>query len=302
MAKVGIMIEGQEGLNWDRWRRICHDADTLGFDSLRRSDHLISLMKAPDRDCIETWASLALAAEWTKRIEFGPMVSPMTFRLPAILAKMAAAVDVLSGGRVILGVGAGWNENEHTEFGIPFYTEKERFDHLEQGIRTMHDTWNRSNPKPAHNPIPLLMGGKGRKRTIPLVAREASEWNVSRLDTDLYRQGREDLEASCREIGRDPSSIRHSVMTGYIIGRDKSELRDRAGQVSKVVRQLSGMTPDEVIEDRKEAWFVGTPEEIAEKMRSVCGLGVDLFMLQHFLLDDSDALKLLASDVIPAVA
>jgi alkanesulfonate monooxygenase SsuD/methylene tetrahydromethanopterin reductase-like flavin-dependent oxidoreductase (luciferase family) len=302
MAKVGIMIEGQEGLTWDRWRRICHDADTLGFDSLRRSDHLISLMDAPERDCIETWASLALTAEWTKRIQFGPMVSPMTFRLPAILAKMAAAVDVLSGGRVILGVGAGWNENEHTEFGVPFLTEKERFDRLEHGIVAMRETWKKSNPKPVHNPMPLLMGGKGRKRTIPLVAREAAEWNLSRLDTDMYRQGSEDLEAACREIGRDPSSIRHSVMTGYIVGRDKSELRDRAGQVSKVVRRLSGMTPDEVIEDRREAWFVGTPEEIVEKMRKVAALGVDLLMLQHFVLDDSDALKLLASEVIPAVA
>jgi alkanesulfonate monooxygenase SsuD/methylene tetrahydromethanopterin reductase-like flavin-dependent oxidoreductase (luciferase family) len=302
MAKLGIMIEGQEGLSWERWRRICHDADTLGFDSLRRSDHLTSLMGDPDRDCIETWASLAVTAEWTKRIQFGPMVSPMTFRHPAILAKMAAAVDVLSGGRVILGVGAGWNENEHKVFGIPFYTEKERFEHLEAGIRTMRETWDRSNPKPVHNPMPLLIGGKGRKRTIPLVAREAAEWNVSRLDTDLYRQAGEDLERACREIGRDPKSIRHSVMTGYIIGRDKSELRERASQLSRVVTPMSHMSPDEVIENRKQAWFVGTPEEIAEKMRGVASLGVDLFMLQHFLLDDSDALQLLASEVIPAVA
>jgi alkanesulfonate monooxygenase SsuD/methylene tetrahydromethanopterin reductase-like flavin-dependent oxidoreductase (luciferase family) len=302
MTKIGIMIEGQEGLNWGRWRGICHDADTLGFDSLRRSDHLISLMNAPERDCIETWASLAVAAEWTKRIQFGPMVSPMTFRLPAILAKMAASVDVLSGGRVILGVGAGWNDNEHKVFGIPFYTEKERFDHLETGIRTMRETWNNSNPKPVHNPMPLLMGGKGRKRTIPLVAREASEWNVSRLDLDLYREASADLETSCREIGRDPETIRHSIMTSYLIGRDRTELRERAAQVSQVVGGLGGMTPDEVIENRKHAWFVGTPEEIAERMREVAKLGVDLFMLQHFLLDDSDALKLLASEVIPAVA
>lgn len=302
MTKIGIMIEGQEGLNWGRWRGICHDADTLGFDSLRRSDHLISLMNAPERDCIETWASLAVAAEWTKRIQFGPMVSPMTFRLPAILAKMAASVDVLSEGRVILGVGAGWNDNEHKVFGIPFYTEKERFDHLETGIRTMRETWNNSNPKPVHNPMPLLMGGKGRKRTIPLVAREASEWNVSRLDVDLYREASADLETSCREIGRDPKTIRHSIMTSYLIGRDRTELRERAAQVSQVVGGLGGMTPDEVIENRKHAWFVGTPEEIAERMREVAKLGVDLFMLQHFLLDDSDALKLLASEVIPAVA
>lgn len=302
MAKVGIMIEGQEGLDWDRWRRICHDADTLGFDSLRRSDHLTSLMGDPERDCIETWASLALAAEWTKRIQFGPMVSPITFRLPAILAKMAAAVDVLSGGRVILGVGAGWNENEHSVFGIPFYTEKERFEHLEAGIRTMRETWDKSHPKPVHNPMPLLIGGKGRKRTIPLVAREASEWNVSRLDKDLYKEASQDLETECRAIRRDPKTIRHSVMTSYIIGRDRSELRERAAQVSRILPPLSGMTPDEVIENRKDAWFVGTPEEVAAKIRGVAAMGVDLFMLQHFLLDDADALKLLATDVIPAVA
>jgi alkanesulfonate monooxygenase SsuD/methylene tetrahydromethanopterin reductase-like flavin-dependent oxidoreductase (luciferase family) len=187
-------------------------------------------------------------------------------------------------------------------FGIPFYTEKERFEHLEQGIRAMREAWNSSNPKPVHNPMPLLMGGKGRKRTIPLVAREASEWNMSRLDLDLYKQAGADLEASCREIGRDPKSIRRSVMTGYIIGRDRSELRERAAQVSRVVTQMSKMTPDEVIENRKQAWFVGTPEEIAEKMRGVAAMGVDLFMLQHFLLDDADALKLLATDVLPAVA
>jgi alkanesulfonate monooxygenase SsuD/methylene tetrahydromethanopterin reductase-like flavin-dependent oxidoreductase (luciferase family) len=302
MAKVGIMIEGQEGLNWDRWRRICHDTDTLGFDSLRRSDHLVSLMGAPERDCIECWISLALAAEWTNRIEFGPMVSPMTFRHPAVLARMAASVDVLSDGRVILGVGAGWNENEHREFGIPFLTERQRFDLLEQGVRTMRETWSKSNPKPIRNPMPLLMGGKGRKRTLPIVAREASEWNQSRLDTEMYKESREVLDACCRDIGRDPRSIRHSVMAGYIIGRDRSELRERASQVSQIVRDLKGMTPDEVLEDRRSAWFVGTPEEIAEKMRQVAGLGVDLFMLQHFLLDDSDALSLLAVEVLPAVA
>jgi alkanesulfonate monooxygenase SsuD/methylene tetrahydromethanopterin reductase-like flavin-dependent oxidoreductase (luciferase family) len=301
MAKVGIMLEGQEGLNWERWRRICHDADTLGFDSLRRSDHLISLMGAPERDCIETWVSLALAAEWTKRIQFGPMVSPMTFRHPAILAKMAAAVDILAGGRVILGVGAGWNENEHRVFGVPFFNQKERFDHLEEGILAMRDTWNKSNPKPMRNPMPLLMGGKGTKRTLPIVAREASEWNMTRIDLDMYEEGRAVLETSCREIGRDPSTIRHSMMTSYIIGRDRSELRERAAQVSKIVRDLSGKTPDEVIEDRRHAWFVGTPEEIAQKMRGIAAHGVDLFMLQHFLLDDSDALKLLASEVMPAI-
>lgn len=296
------MIEGQEGLGWARWRRICQTTDSLGFASLRRSDHLISLMGRSERDCIECWESLALAAEWTKRIEFGPMVSPMTFRLPGLLAKMAASVDALSGGRLILGVGAGWNENEHVEFRIPFLTEKERFERLESGIRVMREVWEKSNPKPARNPIPLLIGGKGARRTLSLVAREASEWNYSTLDPDGFRQRREVLEERCREAGRDPAEIRRSVMTSFIVGRNRSELLDRAHNVGQIVRALNALTPDEILENRKDAWFVGTPEEIAQRMRELARLGIDLFMLQHFLLDDSDALELLAKEVIPAIA
>src|SRR5256886_8444871 len=193
MTQIGIMIEGQEGLSWERWRRICQDTDSLGFASLRRSDHLVSLMSSPDRDCIECWTSLALAAEWTKRIEFGPMVSPMTFRLPGVLAKIAATVDALSGGRLILGVGAGWNENEHRLFDIPFYTEKERFERLDAGIKKMRETWDATYPKPVRNPIPLLIGAKGAKRTLPLVAREASERNLFRLGAQMFSQSAENL-------------------------------------------------------------------------------------------------------------
>ena len=296
------MIEGQEGLTWERWRHICHDADTLGFDSLRRSEHLFSVMGAVDRDCIECWTSLALAAEWTKTIEFGTMVSPMTFRPPAVLARTAAAVDVLSGGRLILGVGAGWYEREHVDFGIPFLTMRERMDLLEDGIKTIRATWAKSNPKPVRNSIPLLMGGLGEKRALPMVAREAVEWNMTRLDLDVYKQKRKILDDACRAIGRDPATIRQSLMTSYIIGRNQSELRDRAVQVREIVPRLKDLEPDAVLESVRETWFVGTPDEIAEKMRRLTALGFDLFMLQHFLLDDREALRLVASDVIPAVA
>ena len=302
MTQVGIMIEGQEGLGWERWRRICHDTDRLGFASLRRSDHLISLMSSPDRDCVECWTSLALAAEWTKRIEFGPMVSPITFRLPSMLAKIAAAVDALSGGRLILGVGAGWNENEHRVFDIPFYTQKDRFDRLEAGITTMRRIWETTQPRPARVPIPLLLGGKGARRTIPLVAREAAEWNFSRLDADMFRHGREMLEQCCRDIGRDPTTIRRSVMTTYIIGRDRDELRERALKLQEVLPSLKGLEAEQVLEKMRQQAFAGSPEEIASQMREHARLGVDLFMLQHFVLDDADALELLAKEVIPAVA
>ena len=302
MAKLGIMIEGQEGLSWERWRRICEAADSLGFDTLRRSDHFVSLMGEPERDCIECWTSLALAAEWTKRIQIGPMVSPMTFRLPALLARMAASVDVLSNGRLILGVGAGWNEHEHTEFGIPFFTQRERFEHLEEGIKAIRDTWKKAHPRPVRGEVPLLMGGKGRKRTLPLVAREAAEWNLSMLDAETYQERREALQADCRDIGRDPATIRSSVMAGYIIGRDKDELRERAAQVKKIVTRIESTDPDDILREQSAKWFVGTPEEVAQQMRKFASMGVDLFVLQHFLLDDRDALELLAKEVIPAVA
>jgi alkanesulfonate monooxygenase SsuD/methylene tetrahydromethanopterin reductase-like flavin-dependent oxidoreductase (luciferase family) len=302
MTQVGIMLEAQEGLTWERWRRICRDTDTLGFASLRRSDHLVSLTGDAERDCVECWTSLALAAEWTKRIEFGPMVTPMTFRPPSVLAKMAAAVDALSGGRLLLGVGAGWNEREHRMFDLPFYTERERFERLEMGIKALRDIWSKTNPKPARNPIPLLIGGKGRKRTLPLAAREASEWNLSRLDADAFRELSGALDEDCREIGRDPSDIRRSVMTTYIVGHDEDELRERALKLREVMASLKNQDADQVLRTMRPRAFVGTPEEIAEQMREHAKLGVDLFMLQHFLLDDSDALELLAREVIPAVA
>jgi alkanesulfonate monooxygenase SsuD/methylene tetrahydromethanopterin reductase-like flavin-dependent oxidoreductase (luciferase family) len=302
VAKIGVMIEGQEGLTWDRWRLICHDAEALGFDSLRRSDHLFSVMGAVERDCIECWTSLALAAEWTKKIEFGPMVSPMTFRPPALLARMATAVDLISGGRLILGVGGGWYEREHVENGIPFLTLGGRMDLLEEGIKTIRATWQNANPKPTRGTIPFLMGGRGEKRALPMVAREAVEWNLSHMDADEYQQKRKVLDAACHAIGRDPSSIRHSVMASFIIGRDRGEVRERALQMRDVIPSLKGLDANEVMAKVGKTGLVGTPEEIAEQINKHSALGVDLFMLRHLLLDDRDALKLLASDVIPAVA
>ena len=304
MAKIGIMIEGQEGLSWERWRNLCRDVEALGFDSLRRSEHLISLMgdDTSSRDCIDCWTSLALAAEWTKTIQLGPMVSPITFHHAAMLARKAAAVDVLSGGRLILGVGAGWNENEHVKFGIPFLTTGGRMDLFEQGVARIRETWTLSNPKPAQDPMPLLMGGVGEKRALPLVAREAAEWNYTRMDHEEYKHKRDVINRACKEIGRDPASIRYSVMTTYIIGRDLDDLRRRALHLAEVVPSFKRDTADEILDAVRQRALVGTPDEIAEQVRNYAALGVDLFMLQHFLLDDRDALQLLASDVIPAVA
>jgi alkanesulfonate monooxygenase SsuD/methylene tetrahydromethanopterin reductase-like flavin-dependent oxidoreductase (luciferase family) len=297
------MIEGQEGLSWERWRRICEDTDRLGFASLRRSDHLISLMGGDSLECIDVWASLTMASQWTKRIEFGPMVSPMTFYEPAVLARHAASVDVLSGGRLILGLGAGWNEREHQLFHVPFLDVKGRMDRFERGVAIIRATWSLSHPRPPRGgKVPVLMGGVGEKRALPIVAREADEWNHSRLDAEEYRHKRQVLDNCCKEIGRDPASIRYSVMTTYIVGRDRDDLRERALKLQQVIPRLKGLDADAVLAKVRESAFVGTPAEVAGQIREYAQLGVDLFMLQHFLLDDSDELELLAKEVMPAVA
>jgi len=295
------MIEGQEGLTWDHWQAICRDVDGLDFASLRRSDHLFSVMKQGNREALECWISLGLAAEWTERVQIGPMVSPMTFRHPALLAKMAAAVDRLAGGRLILGVGAGWNEDEHRAFGVPFPTARERFDNLESGIERIRHTWRENRPAPVHGEVPLLIGGSGEKRTLKIAAREAAEWNLNGAELDVYRAKSEVLAAHCDEIGRDPGSIRHSVMAPYCIGRDRAELRERVGRLAEVLVRLQGKDPDAALEDVGRRGFVGTPEEIVAKMRPFVDAGMDLFLLQHFLLDDTDALRLLSEEVVPAL-
>ena len=302
MTKLGIMIEGQEGLNWERWRTLCADTDELGFHALRRSDHLFSVMGVEGRECIDPWVSLGLAAQWTRRIRIGVMVSPLTFYMPAALARAAASVDQLCGGRLDFGVGAGWNEQEHERHRVPFLTLKERMDRLEAGIETIRESWRLNATKPVQDPMWLLMGGTGEKRALRIVAREAGEWNLSRLDAELFKHKSALVDAYCVDAGRDPAEIRRSIMTTFIVGRDRSELRRRAEELSQVLPRFAGLGPDEVLEKAAAGALVGTPAEIVDRIREFAALGVDLFMLQHFLMDDRDALRLLAEEVMPAVA
>src|SRR5687767_14544106 len=139
--RLALMIEGQEGLTWERWRRIARTAEQGGFDSLFRSDHLTGLFGDASRPSLDTWPSLTWLATATSRIRFGPLVCPRTFHHPALLAKRAAAVAELSGGRLDLGIGAGWHEGEHAMFGVPFPPLKERLDRLEQGARVIRAVW-----------------------------------------------------------------------------------------------------------------------------------------------------------------
>jgi alkanesulfonate monooxygenase SsuD/methylene tetrahydromethanopterin reductase-like flavin-dependent oxidoreductase (luciferase family) len=301
VAELGIMIEGQEGLNWERWRHICADAEDLGFASLRRSDHLVSLMGDPARDCLDCWTSLALAAEWTSSIEFGPMVTPVTWVYPQVLARQAAAVDLLAGGRLLLGVGTGWNANEHEYFGIPFPEPiGARFRTLEAALETIGETWARSRPKPPRGGrVPILIGGKGTGKTPALAARYATEWNIAAADAETFAEASRAVDARCRDAGRDPREVKRSVMGTVCTGRTRDEARGRAEQLKAVLPRLRDHSPDEVLD---AVTFGGAVDEVVARMRAFADQGCELFMLQHFLMDDREHLRVLAEEVAPAIA
>jgi alkanesulfonate monooxygenase SsuD/methylene tetrahydromethanopterin reductase-like flavin-dependent oxidoreductase (luciferase family) len=296
MARLGVMIEAQEGLDWDRWRRIAHDAERYGFAALRVSDHCQS--GSGDRSSVQSWLALALAAEWTENIQLAPMVSPITFYEPGILARLAIGVDQLSKGRLLLGVGAGWNGAEHEAFGIPFPSLGKRFDRLEQGLALIEDICSRVV---GARKLPVLIGGGGERRTLPLVARYAAEWNAP-SDLEAYRSKSRLLDGYCAEVGRDPKEIRRSIMTSCVVGRDEAELLDRVGVLQKIMPQYSGLDRREALAALRQRWPAGTPEEVAAALRRYGDAGIELIMLQHWFFDDSDALRLLAEEVAPALA
>ena len=310
--RIGVMIEGQEGLTWDRWFRIADRVEALGLDSLWRSDHFFSLMGHPERPALECWSSLTALAQRTQRIRFGPLVSPMTFRHPALLARMAAAVDGLSDGRLSLGVGAGWNEAEHEAFGIGLPPLKERFDRLEEGIAVIKALWSggpvdvdgryyrlqraAALPRPVQRPAPpLLIGGDGERRLLRIVAKEADEWNSHAPGLEAYRGKRVRLEEHCRAVGRDPDAIHRSWMGGIVIGRDAPEVLEKGGWMQSFLAALSGISPRSAPDElRRRHWLVGTPDEVGSQLDAWSAVGVERVMLQWYNLDDLDGLALLA--------
>ena len=311
--RVGIMIEGQEGLTWERWWRLAQAAEDLGYESLCRSDHLTGLGGESRRPSLETWVSLTALATRTRRIRFGPMVSPLTFYHPAILAKMAAAIDALAGGRFDLGIGAGWNEHEHATFGIPFPPLKERMDRLECGARviraleapepvTLDQPYYplkkaESYPRPPGGRLRIVIGGRGEKRTLRMVAEFADEWNVTRLDVEGYRAKRQVLAEHCRAVQRDPETIARSLMIPLAIGRDAAEVARRVANARAIFPAL----PDGEAAWRAAGFLAGSPAQVVEDLKRWDGAGLQRVLLQMLDQEDIGALELFAREVLPRV-
>jgi len=226
-AQIGLMVEGQMGLNWARWTRVLDTAERCGYQCVFRSDHFTN-PAPPDLDSLELFTSLTYAATRTRRIEFGSLVAPVTFRHPTMTIRQAAAIDELSGGRLILGLGAGWQGREHKNYGIPFDDFKTRFAKLTDALEITKQLYGDAAPvsytgktisvtdavllpRPPRK-TPILIGGNGPKRTLPLAAKYADEWNAVYLDVENFRTRNAQLDELLNKQGRNPASVKRSLM------------------------------------------------------------------------------------------
>jgi F420-dependent oxidoreductase-like protein len=307
--QLAVMIEGQEGLTWTRWKELARTAEDAGYDALFRSDHLTGAFGDSTRPSLDTWASLTWLATNTRRLRFGPLVCPLTFYHPALLAKRAAAVDELSGGRLDLGIGAGWHEGEHAMFGILFPPLKERLERLDCGARAIRALWcgepvtldqpyyalreAQSFPRPPGGAVPLIVGGRGERRTLRIVAEHADEWNVTRVTVDEYAAKCRVLEQHCREVGRDPAAIRRSLMVPVITGRRPGDLDARLERSRAVFPRL----PEDAAAWRAAGFLYGSPDDVRRDLASWHAAGIGRVMLQVVEMTDLDMIALMGREL-----
>ncbi len=300
---IAIMIEGQNGLNWARWRRLAPAVEALGFAGLYRSDHFTNASPS-DKDSLELWVSLTWLATHTSRLQFGPLVTPASFRHPVMTARVAAAVDDLSGGRLTLGVGAGWQEREHRLFGFDLLNLPQRFVRFQEALEVIRRllqtdepvSWTGTyfrlreavllpRPQRSGGP-PLLVGGNGLTRTLPLAAQYAQEWNAVLIPPARFRELSARLDALLQSRRRPPSALRRSLMTGCVFGRNDADLE----------RNLHGRVASDL---RSRGIVVGTPAAVVDQLGEFADAGVQRVMLQWLDLDDLDGLEALAKTVLP---
>jgi F420-dependent oxidoreductase-like protein len=311
------MLEGQEGVTWPEWVAAATTAERLGFDAVFTSDHYFSVMRGRDRGSSDAWTNLAGLAAVTSTIRLGTLVSPVTFRQPAVLAKAAVTVDRISGGRAEIGMGAGWWEEEHRTHGFPFPPVGERFAMLEEQLEIVHGLLTEATysfqgehyrlegapfaPKGVQEPHPpIIVGGDGGPRLARLVSRWADEFNTVSGPPEGVRERffrvRDRLDAD----GRDQSTLTTSLMTWCYVGSTEADAirrieraRDRA--------MRAGRFADELAELRRDC-IVGSPQQAIERLREYEGVGVQRIMLNQELFDDLEMLEIIAEEIIPELA
>jgi len=313
------MIEGQQGLTWARWERLAAQVEALGFAGLFRSDHFTD-PRPPDRDALEMVVSLAYLACQTERIHFGPLVAPVSFRDPIQLTRQLLAINSWSHGRTILGLGAGWQEREHTMFGYDLGDIPTRMARFEEALEVVSRLLRGKDPvtfegrfytlreahllpDPASEPdLPLLIGGNGRRRTLPLVARYADIWNAVMIGPGEFQELNAVLDELLRSQGREPDSVRRTIMTALVFGQDEAALDKKLSSMGIVLSAGTGASKREQLEAwRKDRGAVaGTPDAVIEQLRAYEAAGASEVMLQWLDMEDIEGLQALSESVLPA--
>jgi F420-dependent oxidoreductase-like protein len=306
--RLRIFTEPQEGASYDTLLRVAKATEELGFDAFFRSDHYRAISGAGLPGSTDSWITLGALARETGRIRLGTLVSPATFRLPGPLAISVAQVDQMSGGRVELGLGAGWYDAEHSAYGIPFPGTRERFDRLEEQLAIITGLWDTPDgetysfdgsyyqvtdspalPKPAQRPHPpVIVGGWGTRRTPRLAVRFADEFNAGFQGVAATGEAIERVRAACAEAGRT-AAMAYSVAQTVCCGRDEAARKRRAAAIGRTVEEL------------RDDGVAGSPAEVVDKIGRYGEAGCDRIYLQVLDLDDLDHLEVLASDVLPHV-
>jgi F420-dependent oxidoreductase-like protein len=303
-----LMIEGQEGVSWGQWLNLARACEQHAIPALFRSDHYMNLDGThPERAALDAWGTINALAAVTSTLRLGTMVSPASFRHPSVLAKLVVTADHVSGGRVELGIGAGWHEREHEAYGFPFAPTRVRMNVLAEQLEVITGAWGEgtfsfhgehyelheldAQPKPVQRPRPpVIIGGDAGPRSAALAARFADEYNTAFPTLDEVRSRKAAIDDACRQAARDP--IAFSIMTAVVLGSDERDLRSRldrlADKMGSAPGSLSAAQPP-------PGWIVGTVDQAAGQLTELEEAGVSRVMCQHLLHEDLEAVELLGS-------
>ncbi len=311
--RFALMLEPQQGLTYEEQLDLARLAERLGFEALFRSDHYRSFPGPTDKPTTDAWTVLAGLARETSTIRLGTLVSPVTFRHPGSFAKVVTTADEMSGGRIEVGIGAGWNAPEHSQLGLPFPEIKQRADLMEDQLAILHGLWDEPdgwsfrgnqvtvtdasfNPKPVPHP-PIIVGGEGSPRSLRLAAKYADEYNMSSSAPEACAEAFGRLDQECRKIGRDPASITRSAMVGFLVAADGAEMERRVNAQLEMVGE-AGTDAQAWLAERRKRWIVGMPDEALAMARSFAAAGAQRIMLQDMLPRDHGMIELAARVLI----
>jgi alkanesulfonate monooxygenase len=323
--RFALMIEAQQGLSYEDQLAIALRAEAGGFETLFRSDHYAAFPGDTDQVTTDAWAVIAGLARETSTIRLGALVSPVTFRHPGNFAKVVTTVDHMSGGRIEVGVGAGWNESDHLPLGLAFPPMAERADLLEDQLALLHGLWEEPAgwsydgrqitvrdgklvPGPVQVPgrpvgangrqrPRILTGSSGSPRGYRIAAKWSDEFNLTSSSPESARAAQAELDEACRAAGRDPKSLTRSAMVGVLIGRDAAEVERRADALIGEFGVDASKGID-WLEMRRDRWIIGTPEQARAMVARFADAGIERIMLQDFLPRDLEMIDLMARELI----